>query len=46
MPEKVTITKSHYDYLSSCEDKIIALEEYGVESWDSYEEAMASIEED
>ena len=43
MIEKVTISKAEYDRLCRSEDKLSALEAYGVDNWEGYAEALGSI---
>lgn len=43
--DTVTITKKEYDHLQKAADILSALENAGVDNWDGFGPAMASIEE-
>lgn len=45
LPEElmITMTKSEYDKLCEAYDKLQALECYGVDNWEGYEDAMQSL---
>lgn len=42
-PETVIISLAEYEALVRASDKLDALEEYGVDNWHGYGEAMASL---
>ncbi len=42
----ITITEKRYIELSKAEDKLIALECYGVDNWSGYGDAMSSMDEE
>mgnify|MGYP007070000574 CR=1 FL=1 len=44
--EQVTITKQRYDELLRAEAELLALENYGVDNWSGYGEAMQSLHEE
>jgi hypothetical protein len=39
----VTITKERYDGLLKCEAELTALENYGVDNWPGYGDAMSDL---
>jgi hypothetical protein len=41
--ETVTISVEEYDRLLECEYKLIALEGAGVDNWEGYDDAMATL---
>jgi hypothetical protein len=41
----ITITVKEYDELCEAYDKLLALENAGVDNWDGYDLAMESMEE-
>lgn len=44
--EKITISKSQYESLKNSERKLQALENFGVDNWQGYEDAMCYLEEE
>jgi len=46
VPMKVSITYERYQELIAAEAKLNALERSGVDNWEWYEEAMATLEEE
>jgi hypothetical protein len=46
MEEKITITLQEYNDLLEASAKYWALEEYGVNNWNGYDDAMASLDEE
>jgi hypothetical protein len=44
--ETVTISVEEYDRLLECEYKLIALEGAGVDNWEGYDDAMATLSEE
>lgn len=43
MKETITISKEFYDELITDQEFLNALEEFGVDNWEGYEEAMGSL---
>lgn len=41
--ENITISLDHYTELIEAQDKLMALEDAGVDNWSGYDEAMQSI---
>jgi len=41
--EVITITKKEYEELLREEEKLLALEEFGVDNWLGYDDAMRSL---
>jgi hypothetical protein len=46
MGDAVILTKEEYNYLVKRDEKLEALESYGVDNWCGYGEAMMSLEEE
>ena len=43
--DTVTISKSEYKHLMDAADKLLALEEMGVDNWEGYQDAMEALRE-
>jgi hypothetical protein len=43
--EHYSLTEKRYKELDEAEDKLLALEAFGVDNWPGYEEAMKSLED-
>ena len=44
--ETVTIPKRYYDELIERSTELAALESFGADNWDGYEDALQSLEDD